>query len=479
MGTKALARIARASKTISTRVDGQRSDYIKWLKPQMDFIKDPAKEKLLRLGNQWGGKTTCGLADVNWRCVGRHPYLVTHTPPIEVWIVCASWSQSVAIQKKFWMLVDKNELDPSVEFSPLKGFIGKNPAVLYKNGSIVRFKTTQQGALNLAGSTIHVVLIDEPTDPRIYAELQKRVARNNGVVMMTMTPINGPVEWLREKCELGKIADHHYPLKAEYLIPVGMDRPLRLEDGTPMDQAWCDMLREQTLESEMGVVIDGEWEIRVEGRIFSSFDNASHTLKQLPRGEYKLCLGMDHGDGANFSEAAYLVAVQESGGFQKIFVLDEYVSEQSTTPDMDAAAIMSMLSRNGVTWEQLDMVYGDRSYGGRKRGLSKKSNTELLRSVAKSMGVPYSKLRPFINTVKRGEGHGRGSVDQGLRYLHHCMVRPGYFGIHLRCSRLIESLDKWDGRDDQWKHSIDALRYALDYYIFQRTRRPIAPARFY
>jgi phage terminase large subunit-like protein len=479
MTANRLAQIARSAKTLADRVDRQRSRYIKWLPSQHTFLHDPSKRKLLRCGNQWGGKTTAGLAEVNWRCTGKHPYLKTHTPPIEAWIVCASWSQSVSIQKKFWMLADKDELDPNTEFSPLKGFVGKNPAVLYRNGSIVRFKTTNQGGLNLAGSTIHVVHIDEPTEPRIYSELQKRVARTNGVIIITLTPINGPVDWLREMCENGQIVDHHYRLEPQNLIPVGCSQPLRLEDGTAMDAEWCEKIRAETMDAEEGVVVDGEWEIRVEGRIFTAFDKTKHVVTRPPRGKFKLCLGMDHGDGANFSEAAYLVAVDDLGATQKVHVLDEYVSEQSTTPDMDADGIVAMLARNGVVWEDLDMVYGDRSYGGRFRGLSKKSNSDLVRSIAKIVGVPYNKLRPFVNTVKRGEGHGRGSVDQGLRYLHHNMVRPGHFSVSPRCSRLIESLDKWDGRDDQWKHAIDALRYALDYYIFLRKRRPIAPAKFY
>ena len=48
------------------------------------------------------------------------------------------------------------------------------------------------------------------------------------------------------------------------------------------------------------------------------------------------------------------------------------------------------------------------------------------------------------------------------------MVRPGGFTVHPRCERLIESLHRWRGRDDEWKHAIDGLRYSLTTYIFRR-----------
>ena len=85
-----------------------------------------------------------------------------------------------------------------------------------------------------------------------------------------------------------------------------------------------------------------------------------------------------------------------------------------------------------------------------------------------------------IRTVKRGVGHGRGSVDIGCRYLHQAMLRPGHFRIHPRCTYLIEAIDKWRYEDDGFKDHIDALRYALDSRIFTgRANLRVAPVRLY
>jgi len=54
------------------------------------------------------------------------------------------------------------------------------------------------------------------------------------------------------------------------------------------------------------------------------------------------------------------------------------------------------------------------------------------------------------------------------------MVR-GEFSVHPRCARLIQCLNKWSFQDDEWKHGIDGLRYALDRHIFAPHRSVSGP----
>jgi hypothetical protein len=205
------------------------------------------------------------------------------------------------------------------------------------------------------------------------------------------------------------------------------------------------------------------------GAVFTDF-NDSHITKDKPKGEVKLALGMDHGDGASFSQVCVLCAVDDSGEHEKVWVLDMYSSESTTTPDMDAESINIMLRRNGLEWSNIDYVWGDRAYPGRRSGASKKSNNDLMHAMARTLRVPQSRLRPSIKTVKRGQNRGAGSVHRGTRFIHYAMIRPGHFHIHPRCTRLIDSLKRWQMRDDEWKHAIDALRYTLQTWIFQRRR---------
>jgi phage terminase large subunit-like protein len=470
---------SRAAGRLAQRAHDRPLDFIRWTRPQLAYLRDPSRRKLLRTGQQLG-KTTAGLTEVIWRCLGQHQFYTTHPPPIEAWVVCVSWPQSVQIQKKFHSLVPKDELDPRVEFDPVKGYRGQHPIVLFKNGSIVRFKTAGQSPESLASATIHYVHIDEPCSQRVYEELQARLRRTGGSIGITLTPINGPpLPWLKTLCDEKKVSDHHYRLEPRNLIPDGSTVPLRTEDGTPMDQKFIDGLRHITRSDEANVTLDGEWETRTQDRVFYAFEVDTHRTERLPLGQTKLCLGIDHGDGDNFSQVAVLAAVDDSGEHPRIWVLDETVSDGSTTPDMDADAILEMLGRSGVEWTELDFVFGDRRIAGARGAVSKKSNADMAKAIAKRLRLSSaSHLRPEIKTVKRGEGHGAGSVDHGLRFLHHAMVRPDHYHVSPACLRLIESHLKWDKSDDEWKHIHDALRYCLDAFIFGRRRAPIVAARF-
>jgi hypothetical protein len=134
-----------------------------------------------------------------------------------------------------------------------------------------------------------------------------------------------------------------------------------------------------------------------------------------------------------------------------------------------------MLARSGLTWGSLDEAWGDRSY---QRGKAdKKSNRDLQAAIALQLKLPAVAIKPQIRTVKRGAGHGSGSVYTGVRWLHHAMLRPGHFFVHERCKRVREALLKWEGADDIYKDRIDAIRYALDSAIFSETRAAHAAPR--
>jgi hypothetical protein len=93
---------------------------------------------------------------------------------------------------------------------------------------------------------------------------------------------------------------------------------------------------------------------------------------------------------------------------------------------------------------------------------SQKSNHDLSRELR--ILLRTQELRPPIWTAKRGEAQ-RGAVEYGARWLHGQMSVPGLFGVHPRCSRLVEALEKYDGRDNDWKDPVDALRYAIKHIL--------------
>lgn len=458
---KELASLARGLDALSRRADADPLAYFRPTGPQRDFLSCSAPVAMLRAGNQLG-KTVAGLADAIYRALGTHPYQRAIRPaPSEVWIICFSWEQSLSVQAKFHALVPKGALRPGVEFVPGKGYTGRVPIVRFRNGSIVRFKTTNQGSLGLASATLSHVLIDEPPPPEIWGELCARVLRQRGTIRLTMTPVGRPVQWLRDLVERKEIVDLHYALTVENTTPIG-GRPL-------LTQAEIDALAGRYLPQERAQRLDGDWDKGfVEGRIFEGFDPEKHLSFDVPPGEVLIGVGFDHGTDAG-SQVATLCAVDRTGGMEgnpRIWVLDQVISTGVTTPEQDAREVLGMLKRNGLSVESVDRWTGDRRHGGKRWG-GQKSNGLLMAGFERQLKIPVGALPFKIRTAWKPAG----SVWEGARILHAAMLR-GDFSVHPRCKALIDDLSHWTGADDKHKHGIDSLRYAAVELITTRLYVP-------
>ncbi len=195
-----------AARRLAQRVDDNPLRWVQWTPPQRAFHELQGKRKLFRAGNQIG-KSWAVLAEAIWIGAKAHPYQAPRPGPLEIWVVCTSWSQSVAIMRKFRELCPTEYVDDrrSSNFNTRNGYGKDNPAVVFTDGTVFRFRTTNQGPEALQGATIHHVVIDEPTAIDIYRELDRRVMRTGGTVSISATPANRDCTWMREMVEDGAI----------------------------------------------------------------------------------------------------------------------------------------------------------------------------------------------------------------------------------------------------------------------------------
>lgn len=453
-----LAALASASHVLRSRASLDPLAYFRPTPPQLEFLQSTAKIRLYRGANQVG-KTWVGMADTIWRCLGAHPYQAVRSGPIEAHVVTVTNEQGLAIQAKCWDLLPKDALMPDVEYTPGKGFRGRQPMVRFKNGSILKFRSVQQGALSMAGSTLDHLQIDEPPPEGIFNELMPRVFRRNGTVSLTLTPVGLPLDWLKKLVSDGRVHDIAAPLTIEATTPIG-GRPLLSQDQ-------IDELSNTILESERAQRLYGEWEtVFVQGRVFPMFDAKIMVRDEAPVGEALLGIGVDHGRESG-AQVAMLVAITTNHeGHHRITVLDQVQSDGMTTPEQDARAILDMVKRAGLRWEQIDRWVGDRAAVS-KRGAALKSNALLVQAIERDLRIPIGSWPVRFHTAYKP----RGSVYMGYRLLQACMLR-GDFVVNPRCKRLIEDLQRFEGRENsEHKHSIDALRYTLELV----TRRQYAP----
>lgn len=441
--------------------------WVRWTVPQLALLGCVDPYYQLRTGNQFG-KTWAGCGEVIFRCLGQHPYKRVRPPPIEAWIVCKSWSQSIAIQKKLWTLLPKDELVPGTTFSEKNGFAGVQKAVEFRNGSVIRIKTIGQDTMDLESATIHLVWIDEPLgDDGTFSALQMRLRRTGGHIMITQTPAtSGDLTWLRKLCESGQMRDLHFRMEAANFIPEGSAEPLMTMDPdsgelVPMDQAWCDAERAKTFSWQRGVRCDGEWQYENTEKALEAFNREKHVRDLLGADRGLLPARVQISDGIDLGEDALRtcgvhVYVDTSGQHPRVFVVSEYVPQAATTVEMDAAGLVEMQRRAGDTWADLDYAWCDKRYEGRT---TKKSAANLAEAVATHLGL-RDELDPGIRVAKRGLK--RDHFWDSVKWLHATMMRPDCFYVDESCAWLIEAIEKWNGKENHiYKDVIDALRYAL------------------
>jgi phage terminase large subunit-like protein len=476
-----LGALAADLSRLRQRSEADPLSWVRWCPPQDLWLRQDAPRKLLRAGNQLG-KTWAAMAEVIWRCLGIHPHTVTRPPPVEVWVVCTSWAQSVAIMAKFWSLVPRARLR-RCRFDPKYGFGAHNPSVVFDNGSVVRFRTTNQGPEALAGATIDYVAIDEPCDEDVYRELDRRVMRRGGQIGITLTPINRPCEWLHDLVQRGVVREVHARLTVANLTPIGSLAPLRLLDGTPMDQRWVDEQRRITPATYAPVVLDGEWETRPEGVFFRCFDRARNVSAtatiDASRSPRRWTLGIDYAAAdREWGQVAVLSQVQSytdaTGRWQELVIATDLVALAGVaSSEQFVDEVIRMLGRHGLRWRDLHCVYGDNPVQSR---WVEKSNINTIRALARALQVPQGLILPRVLNAKDG-AHAAGALDAGCRYLYEGLA-AGRIVLHPRCDLLARALESWDyTRDHPLKDVIDAWRYGLKDWIFRLGARPHVTVR--
>ena len=148
----------------------------------------------------WGnrvGKTEWGAQEVSRYATNDHPYRYIGEP-VEIWAACPSFdAQEETTQKKLLNYLPTKQI-ARVDY--LRGKIIKK--ITMRNGSIITFKSYDQGREKFQGAGKRLIWFDEEPPHDIYEECFVRV--DAGVqldVIMTMTPIKG-MTWVYDEIYL-------------------------------------------------------------------------------------------------------------------------------------------------------------------------------------------------------------------------------------------------------------------------------------
>jgi hypothetical protein len=495
------ARAMRAAARLRERVANRPLDSSTWTDPQVEFLRDASPAKLFRKPNRAGGSHLL-CADMIWRTQGNHPFRpdLHSDRKTKNWIATVTWPQSVPIQALVaqWVENDPDWLTPT--WSAQKGYGDRSPVLVYKpTKSELGFKVSDggtRGVRRLAGAQVDAVGIDEPTDIETYRELERRVSRTGGQISSYMTPINAvdDLTWLQELCDKGVVADHHHRMEPRlYTLTTAVVDGDRVEllakpevmampTGELLDEVWIEKQRAECLEQFADIVLDAAWPSAV-GTLFADIWRPHvHVIDDddLPDVDLTLALGIDHGSNDR-SQVFVLLGVDESGVYPAVYVLDLVEMGDSSLPEEDAAAVLRMLDAWELEWSDLSYVFADHAHTpGASKNIVHKTNQDLELELVRQMKIrSLRRLRPRIGNVKRGRGiTPKGSNLRGLIFIAHCMMRRGGFRVLRRCETLVRNIPRFRnlGPRDPMGHAIDALRYALTFWI-RRNRAITAGGR--
>lgn len=453
-------------------------------RPQRQVLQDPMPVKLWRDGNQLGKSWWLAL-EVVLAATGRHPYLNLRRPPVQIMVFSVNKEQAVPLHEKIWQLLPKDEIDDRCKFDPGRGITGKPPRITFVRGpgkgSVIHFATYDQGARRAAGFTLVLVVLDEPPPAKVYGEVVPRVLRQNGRVLMGMTPTPdmADVSWLREKVEAGEISEHNFGLAVDNVWLDG--------DPTPMlTQKQIDEFERALLRSEREMRMRGAWEATVEGAWLDNFVREDHvrpfTLEDVAqaaanlhgghgyRTKLFLFVGYDHGTEPN-KEAIVIGAATGSivdihdkrvlDG-PMVWAMNARKLESKATPELIVDVTEDMLEECGLTWENIDVWVGDREAMGRLSNM-RLNNRHIMHAWAAKIGVDYADLPFKVETAYKPAG----SVENGLRLINSLLAKrtddeQPMAAFHPRTEELVQACERHQGaKKDPLKDILDAYRYPV------------------
>lgn len=446
---------------------------------QLEFHQGLARLRYLMAGNQVG-KSTAGAREVHWHANKTHPYREVVHNKMEGWVCVASFEGKAwtTICKRLYETCDPDTIDwTKSNYDDVLGWRGRR--IVYTNGFIVRFVSSKTGSTSAASGSIDFLWVDEPPKKSLWGELLKRLTSTRGPVWVTLTPFDTEqdLRWLQVYLEGDPEQD---------IAPQGEWSKTVIEFGT-RNAPW--MTEEQVAEEIELTPIDerpqrvyGAWEGVVTDRSLQGFTEANVTdLDALEgwsedegAGEVKLVLWTDHGTLPG-RQVFHLVAYQalperyrlsrdrvdDSGPTPQRWgrrirarVLAEYLNPGTTSEEQDVAAVRDMLVGLGLTVDQLDYGVGDTNNAGKSRG--GRSLNAVYQDLFRSLMSPEAAIRFVMHPAIKGPGMERFQVNLINGYLGR-----GDLTVHRRCKATIRACRRWTGRNDEYKHVIDTLRYGL------------------
>ena len=315
------------------------------LEQQKKFSEDLAKTKSLYGGNR-AGKTQAGAAYVIRKCLTK--------PKQRWWAAAESFSDSVNIQqRKIWELLPKLEIKYG-SYTEILGFT--NRKLLFKNGSIIIFKSYDQQRESFQGEDLDGCWFDEECPYDIFKESRMRLIDRDGEMIFTMTSLKGVTDVVQDLFEGYDVIESQYAPLVDEVLP-----KIANKDGNKFYFLWTTenpYLSQERVAQESKLMSKAEIKSRIygmpinlSGKIYLSFSKDIHVIpfERVPFSKVTLYHVLDPHDRKPWAMQWWAVDKTGTG-----YCVDEYPDRNFNEIDYDDNTYKEYAA---IIKEKEDMLY--------------------------------------------------------------------------------------------------------------------------
>lgn len=399
---------------------------------QKEFLESEARNQNIFGGNR-SSKSVSGAVKVISKCL--------ENPGYDCWAV--TWADmSVAVQQaeyNKWLPKDKS-LIKYASFSEQRGFLKK--IIIFANNSKIRFKTYEQGWESFQGASKDIIHLDEEAPEEIVNECKARLMDRDGMLLRTMTPLNG-VTYTYDEVIINSKNDKeivYWFFNSDYNHYVNAEARERILSGYA--------------EKEREVRSKGHFLNLTSGQVYYAFDHESNVAEfnYMPNRPLEI--------SCDFNVALMCWSIgQELNG--KDFEFDAVELEGLANTDLMCKMLKSKYSDHSGGW----IFYGDIA-GGKRDPASATSSWGIIQSNFPDAKIYYQSI-----------GSIKDRTDATNGRLHN--AKGQFLFVSKKCNRLKTDLMRvtWEmlinkGKAGNLTHASDGLSYKIfwKYPLFGRSK---------
>jgi len=408
------------------------------------FHNDPSRTKCL-FGANRAGKTEEAAEYSIVKALAK--------PKQRIWACAETFSDSVSIQqRKVWEIVPKHQIAYG-SYDDINGF--PNRKLKLKNGSLIVFKSYDQGSESFAQDDIDLIWNDEEPPYNIYKEQRMRLIDRNGEMIITMTSVKGVTDLIAdifEDCDViqlrhSDILNEDLPVIAEkngikFYMLWSIDNPFIDQDRLRHELKF--MTRDEIKSRGHGIPVN------LSGKIYPAFSKNVHVIpfEQAPLSNVQLYHILDPHDRKPW--AMKWIILHKTG---TAYCVDEYPNRDFNEMTSDAKTYQQYVDLIHEKEDALYDIYGkevfkriiDPNFGSKTIRLAEKVDERAHTTPKEELEKRGLKFHDGLDSLEDGHLKVREMLHYEIKD-GEIVVQPNYF-ITDNCFNSIKHLSRYSRKD--------------------------------